>query len=240
MAAAGACLGIPRQIRTPGPKLVLRRRYGLYYLLCFLEGWRKQVFICFAPFLLVAEYHAPLWHMLILAGIAQAIGYFAAPRVGRMIDRIGERRVIIFYYACLIWVFVGYAFSKELTSLVAGEGSVFTVTEFDEKTPVLKILAPRLLLYGLFVLDSAFFVFNTAPTVYVNRIAPPGERTATLSAGVAFNHVAAVSMPFLGGLAWEALGYRWTFLIGSVAGVLSILAATRVPRHVVNKDAQTR
>ena len=199
---AAACLGIPRQIKTPGPRLVFRRRYGLYYVLCFLEGWRKQIFFCFAAFLLVRKYGTRVETMLLLWGAVQAVGYFAAPRVGRLIDRVGERRVLVFYFLCLTGFFVGYA-----------------------------TIPNRYVLYGLFVIDSAFFVFAMALTTYVNRIAPPSEHTPTLSMGVAMNHVAAVTMPLVGGLLWKRFGHEWPFLIGAAAAAVSALIATRVPRH---------
>ena len=198
--AAGACLGIPRNLKTPGPRLILRRRYGLYYLLCFLDGWRKQIFLCFAGFLLVRVYKTPLLTMLILWGIVQVIGYVAAPRVGRLIDRVGERKILVIYFTTLIFVFIGYATIENVWWL-----------------------------YGLFMADSALFILAMALTTYVNRIAPPAEHTPTLSMGVAMNHVAAMTMPLLGGILWTHWGYRWPFVLGAVAAALSILAALRVP-----------
>ena len=76
---------------TNWPKFVFRRRYGMYYALNFLEGWRKQIALAFGGFLLVKIHGAPLLVMLGLWGANQLIGYFAAPVVGRAIDRIGER-----------------------------------------------------------------------------------------------------------------------------------------------------
>jgi MFS family permease len=201
--AAAACLGIPRQLKTPGPRLVFRSRYGLYYLLCFLEGWRKQMSLCFAGYLLVKVYGTQLKTMLLLWAIVQGIGYFAAPRVGRLIDRIGERKILIFYYASMTACFVGYA-----------------------------LVPNKWVLYVLFVADNAFFVFNTALTTYVNRIVPPSEHTPTLSMGVAMNHVAAVMMPFVGGLLWDTMGYRWAFALGALAAAASIIPSLLVPRHV--------
>jgi len=198
--AAASCLGIPRQIKTPGPSLVFRRRYLTYYALQFLEGWRKQVALAFAGFLLVKRHGAPLTHMILLWAAIQAVGWLTSPRVGRLLDRVGEKKVLTFYYACMILVFVGYAFVP---------------------------LKP--LLYAIFVLDGAFFVFAVGLTTYVGRIAPPAERTPTLSMGVAMNHVAAVTMPFLGGLLWNTLGYRWAFLIGIPAAVASIAIVLRLP-----------
>ncbi len=200
LVAVGACLGVPRGIKTPGPRLVVRRRYLLYYVLSFLEGWRKQIFMCFAGFLLVRVYGTRLETILLLHGAVQVIGFVAAPRVGRLIDRVGERRVLVFYYGCLMCFFVGYAFVRNVW-----------------------------VLYALFVIDSAYFVFATALTTYVSRIAPPSEHTPTLSMGVATSHVAAVAMPLLGGLLWERLGYQWSFLIGVAAAALSVGVAFLVP-----------
>jgi MFS family permease len=199
--AAAACLGIHRNVKTPGPRLVFRRRYSLYYLLCFLEGWRKQIFIAFAGYLLVSEYQTPLQTILVLWLIIQVIAYVASPWVGRLIDRVGERRVLVFYFGAITLVFVGYA-----------------------------TIPSRPVLYALFVADSVFFTLAMALTTYVNRIAPPAEHTPTLSMGVAMNHVAAVVMPFVGGILWT-YGYKWTFLAGAAAAALSILGALRVPRH---------
>jgi len=47
--------------------------------------------------------------------------------------------------------------------------------------------------------------------------------------GVAMNHVAAVAMPFLGGLLWNSLGYRWAFLLGIPAAAASVLIVTKLP-----------
>lgn len=202
--AAVACLYIPRAIKSEKPVLVLRRRYGLYYLLNFLEGWRKQIFIAFAAFLLVKVYDTPLTTILIMWIVTQAIGWFSSPAVGRLIDRIGERRVLVFYYAFMTICFVGYAFIRN-----------------------------KYVLYGVFLLDSSFFVFAMALTTYIGRLVPPNEKTMTLSMGVAMNHIAAVSMPLAGGLLWKYLGYQWTFLIGSAAAAASVWVAWHVPDRVV-------
>ena len=199
---AGACLGVPRKIKTPGPRLVFRRRYGLYYVLCFLEGWRKQIVIAFAGFLLVKEYQTPLTIMLLLAAGTNLVGWMISPVVGRLIDRLGERKMLVFYYVSLTVCFIGYAMVRN-----------------------------RWVLYAVFVIDSSFFAFAMALTTYVSRIAPAREHTPTLSMGVAMNHVAAVAMPFVGGLLWE-LGYHWTFLTGVCTAGLSILASLFVGRHV--------
>jgi len=138
--------------------------------------------------------------MLLLWCVVQAIGCFTAPLVGRLIDRVGEKHVLIFYFSALTLFFLGYA-----------------------------LLRNPVVLYVLFVADSASFVFAIALTTFANRLVPPSERTQTLSMGVAMNHAAAVTMPLLGGLAWRSLGHQWPFFIGAAAALLSVAAAALIP-----------
>jgi hypothetical protein len=197
--AASLCLGIPRKMGTPGPRLVLRWRYRLFYLLNFLEGWRKQIFVAFAGYLLVDRYGAQLWEILLLTLAVQAISYFASPWVGRLIDRVGERPVLIGYFATLVIFFLGYAW-----------------------------IDSREVLFAIFIADNAMFVMTMALTTYAGRISPPSEYTAMLGMGVAMNHVAATTMPLVGGFLWLWLGYQWTFYAGAAAAVISIPVAMRI------------
>ncbi|OHD72818.1 MAG: hypothetical protein A2177_09140 [Spirochaetes bacterium RBG_13_68_11] len=201
LAASLACLGIPRVIRTPKQKLVFRRRYLTYYVLNFLEGWRKQITNAFAGFLLVRVHGASLPEMIALWAAIQAIGYLASPRVGRLIDRVGERRVLFLYYGTVTLLVLCYAFVRV-----------------------------KYLLYAVFVIDSATFALAMAITSYVGKLAPRAERTQTLSMGVAANHVASVAMPFVGGILWTTLGYQWAFLLGIPAAAASIAVVARLPR----------
>jgi len=198
---AAACFGIPRRIKAPGPRFVFRKRYTRYYVLNFLEGWRKQIAIAFGGFLLVKIHHAGLLEILVLAAIIQCIGYFTSSRVGKLIDKIGERKILVFYYSFVTVMFLGYAF-----------------------------VHAKYLLYAVYVLDNATFVFNTGLTTYVNKIAPKSEHRPTLSMGVAANHVASVTMPFLGGILWTTLGYQWAFLVGIPAAAASIIIVSGMPK----------
>jgi MFS family permease len=202
LVAGIACLNIPCGEKVRRPRLVFRKRYGLYYLLTFLEGWRKQICIAFAGYLLVRLYETPLTDMLALWLLMQVLGWFLAPRVGRLIDRIGERKALVFYYATMALLFSGYGFIED-----------------------------RFFLYALFVLDNVLFAFTMAQTTYVNRIAPKNEHTATLSMGVAMNHIASVIMPLAGGLLWNYAGYRWAFLTGVVAALVSVCVSLCLPAH---------
>ena len=200
LVGAFACLAIPRDIKAPGPRFVFRRKYNLYYMLCFLEGSRKQIFLAFAGFLLVKKYDTPLKDMLLLMAVVQVLNWLASPAIGRLIDRIGERRVLMFYSGCMVVFFIGYAF-----------------------------IPSRLVLWGLFILDNALFSLGMALTTYVRKIAPVSEHTQTLSMGVAMNHVAAVSVPLLGAFLWKYTGFQSAFLGGAAVAGVGVLVASKLP-----------
>jgi predicted MFS family arabinose efflux permease len=221
LVAAGCCLGIPRDIKTPGPRFVFRKEYRLYYMLTFLEGWRKQIVLAFGSFLLVKVYHTSLAAMLLLWMVVQAAGWLTSPRVGRLIDRVGERKVLIFYYSSMAVVFCGYIALQLLPDYLKVHAPAVGAWLTFERV--------KYMLWALFVLDSAFFVFAMAMTTYVRKIAPVAEHTPTLSMGVAMNHVSAVTMPLLGGYLWAWYGSTGPFWAGIFAAIASAALAFLVP-----------
>ena len=58
---------------------------------------------------------------------------------------------------------------------------------------------------------------------YLNKIAPPQDLKPTLAMGVTMNHVAAVSVPLIGGLAWASFGYQIIFIGGAVFTLISLI-----------------
>ena len=62
--------------------LVLRRRYWLYYLLTFLSGARRQIFVVFAAFLMVEKFGYSASQVTLLFLINYAFNWFFAERIG--------------------------------------------------------------------------------------------------------------------------------------------------------------
>jgi len=181
--------------------IILRREYSLYYVLTFLEGCRRQIFSTFASYVLILVYQTPVQTMLSLAFLNAALGAVAAPTVGRLVDRYGERRMLTLYYILIACVFAGYATFRDVRWL-----------------------------YALFVTDSVLFAFSMGITVFLNRIVTKGDLTPSLAMGTTMNHVAAVIMPVLGGVLWKALDdYRIPFWIGFGVVFLSLIAVQRIP-----------
>jgi len=70
-------------------KLVLRRRYWLYYTLQFLSGARRQIFVVFAGFMMVEKFGFEVHQLTALLLINLAINIFVAPLFGHFIAHFG-------------------------------------------------------------------------------------------------------------------------------------------------------
>ena len=181
------------------PRLVWKRRYSLYYALTFLEGCRKQVFFTFAVYALTKIYHTTLQTVALLMVINSIVNLFGGPIVGRMIDRIGERKILMTSYSALILVFIGYAAIRHAH-----------------------------VLYVLYCLDNLFYLSTNCLTTYLQKISDAQDLMPTLSLGVTLNHSAAVLVPLIGGYLWYSLGYPVTFFGGAVVVAISMVFAARV------------
>jgi MFS family permease len=222
-AVAGACIGVAAILAmrlsenargAPRARIVVRREYSLYYLLIFLEGCRRQIFAIFASFALITVYHVPLSSMLALQFVNAALISMTAPRMGRLIDRVGERRPLTIYAVGLILVFAGYATTSSVS-----------------------------VLFALYLLDNVLFSFSVGFTTYLHRIVRPGELTPCLAMGTTMNHIAAVLVPFSGATLWATTNnYRLPFLAGISIAVVSLVATrwlpagARIPHEAVPEE----
>jgi MFS family permease len=95
---------------TQTKKIILRKRYWLYYALQFMSGARRQIFVVFAGFLMVEKFEFTVAEISMLLIANAAINVVFAPKIGRLIQRFGERKSLIFEYIGLSLIFAGYAF----------------------------------------------------------------------------------------------------------------------------------
>lgn len=183
-------------------KMYLRRRYWLYYLLTFLEGSRRQIFVVFAVYLLVKRFDFSVQAVTALFVINNAINFFLNPMIGRAINRFGERQLLSIEYAGMIVVFLTYAGTNSY--IVAGI---------------------------MYVLDFIFFNFSVAVQTYYQKIAAPEDMASGMAMGFTINHIAAIVVPVLGGLLWM-VDYRIPFFIGVGMGICSLLLSQliRIPQ----------
>jgi predicted MFS family arabinose efflux permease len=191
----------PSRVRASGRRTPLRREYSLYYALEFLMGSRRHIFSTFAIYLLVRQHAVPAQTIALLLALNNVLGTFLFRYFGTIISRFGERRVLAFTLGLLALVFLGYAF-----------------------VPLLSVL------YGLFFVDQILLGFSVATQSYFRRIAlHPDEITPNISLGQTINHIAAVIIPVVGGLVWEAIGSRYTFLAGAVIVAVTLWVVRLMP-----------
>ena len=90
--------------------LVIRREYTTYYILTFLSGARRQIFVAFSGLLMVTKLHYTVPMMTALFMVSSLAATLALPYIGRLIDRVGEKLALIIEYAALVLVFLCYVF----------------------------------------------------------------------------------------------------------------------------------
>ncbi len=188
-------------------RLVFRKRYTLYYLLCVVNGARKQVFLTFAPWVLIKVFHLDPPLFAVLGILVALLGMAIRTVVGRSIDRRGERFVLTAEALVLLALCLGYAFSEAV--LPAGLAVV--------------------VIAACYVVDSTTVAVDMARSTYVSKIAErPEDVTPTLSAGISVDHVVAMSIPILGGLLWARAGYQAVFLAAAVIALLNLVLSRRL------------
>lgn len=189
---------VNRDLIPQWKKMIFRKKYWLYYFLTFMAGARRQIFIAFAVLLLVEKFNYTIQQITLLFVINNAINYFLSPLIGRWIIRLGERKVLSVEYASLLFVFVAYAFT----------GS-------------------KLVVALLYIADHIFFNFAIAIRTYFQKIGHPRDIAPSMAVGFTINHIAAVFLPALGGLAW-VVNYRIPFLCGAGLSLISLLAVQMI------------
>jgi len=189
--------GTVRQRRT----IVVRRRYWLFYLLQLMTGARRQLFLAFGGFLLVKKFGYSVADMATLMLITTAANTVLAPRLGRLVMEIGERRTIMIENIVLIAVFAGYATTA--SALLAG---------------------------ALFVLDGVFFTLTLAQRTYFQKIADPADLASSTSVAFTINHTAAVTVPIAFG-ALGTINPSIIFWLGTAIASVSLTCSFLVPRH---------
>lgn len=210
LAALFMLLMKPDVAQKPKTFLQLHKEYRLYYILNILSGSRKQIFITFAPWVIVTIFHQPTQTIATLMTIGGVIGILFQPVLGRAIDRFGERLVMQIEAVMLVVVCLGYGFSKFV---------------FPESTAFLFVC-------GFYLLDQMLMAVNMARSMYMKKIAIAEEHVqAALTAGVAIDHIFSFSIALLGGTIWSMFGFQYVFLLGVLIGALNFVAVRfiRIP-----------
>ncbi|MBN1212568.1 MAG: MFS transporter [candidate division Zixibacteria bacterium] len=196
------CKPDDREVVPQHKRILLKKKYWLYYLLTFLAGARRQIFVAFAVFLMVKKFGYSVQGIAGLFIINNVVNYFLSPLIGRAIIRFGERKVLSLEYGSLILVFTGYA-----------------------------LVDSPILAAGLYIADHIFYNFAIAIRTFFQKVGEPEDIAPSMSAGFAINHIAAVVFPVFGGLLWM-LNYRIPFIGGAVLSLASLIAVQQISGQI--------
>ena len=192
-------------------RFYFHKKYTKYYMLEMFYGARKQVFFTFGPYVLILFYGANAAMISLLFAISAITCFFTAPLIGRIIDKLGYKVVmvsdtLILVIVCFFYGFAHHLFPKEVAYYICCAN---------------------------YVLDAIISQASMAANVYVQDLADNGDEVkATISTGVSINHVITIFIALCGGWIWQALGIETLFIISAVLGLCnSAYAATIKPRR---------
>ncbi|AEV30047.1 arabinose efflux permease family protein [Sphaerochaeta pleomorpha str. Grapes] len=203
-------------------KIYFSKKFSKYYMLEIFYGARKQIFLTFAPYVLILFYGADTSLVALLLAICAGFGMLLAPVIGKLIDRLGYKFIMVTDTLLLMVVCFFYGYAHRLFS----PDVAFIVVCVN------------------FVLDSIISMASMASKVYVQDIAATQEEmTATITTGISVNHLISVMVALLGGYIWQQVGIEMLFTLSGILGLINTLFALTIKtpmREVVVKEAEAR
>jgi len=194
----------PQPVKRPPRYLMFKKKYSLYYLLSMLFGARKQVFLTFAPWVLIKIFQSDVRVFAILGLIGTVLSLVIRPLIGRAIDQFGERTVIIAESLTLVIICSLYGMGRQW-------------------------FVPAIAIYVImacYIIDQLLMAVTIARTTYLNRIVESADDIApTLSMGLTLDHAVSMTVPIAGGLLWAKYGYEWVFLAAGLIALINLAAA---------------
>lgn len=212
-----ASLKLTGQSKTDKNKsrFYFRKKFSKYYMLEVFYGARKQVFFTFGPYVLILFYGADAGTISLLFAISAIACFTLAPMVGKLIDRIGYKPVMIGDTLLLVIVCFFYGYAHHL---------------FDMHTAMIICCVN-------YVLDSVISLASMASNVYVQDISEDkNEMRATISTGISVNHFITIFIALLGGWIWEVLGIETLFLISAILGLCNSAYAATIKTNTPNNN----
>lgn len=196
-------------------RFYFRKKFTKYYMLEIFYGARKQVFFTFGPYVLILFYNANASIISLLFAISAISCFFLSPIVGKIIDKLGYKPVMIGDTLILVIVCFFYGFAHHLFP----KNVAFIVCCIN------------------YVLDSIISLASMASNVYVQDISDSKEEMrATISTGISVNHMITIFIALFGGWIWQKLGIETLFIVSAVLGLFNSAYAATIKTNK-NKSA---
>ena len=191
-------------------RFYFHKKYSKYYMLEMFYGARKQVFFTFGPYVLILFYGANAATISMLFAISAVACFFASPMVGRIIDRLGYKVVmvadtLILVIVCFFYGFAHHIFPKDVAFIVCCIN---------------------------YILDSVISLASMASNLYVQDLSDNADEVkATISTGVSINHVITIFIALFGGWIWKTLGIELLFIASAVLGLCNSAYAATIKKR---------
>lgn len=218
---ARMAVSIPRQSgHVKSHKLLFRRAYMPYYMVTLAYGCQKRIKIVFAPWVIINLLGQGADTVALLTIVVHFVGTWFAPLIGRLLDRMGVRR--------MLWLEAGYiVLSFTAMGLLAGQlaGGAFSSGGWQ-----------TWLVFAAYILCVLFEQFNMVHSFMMRSMAlDPGEVTQTLSVGLSVDHVMAIVASPIMGLIWEGWGVQYVFYLAALSAILQLAAAGMVGKTELSR-----
>ena len=207
--AAFISMGLTGKSQTDATKrrFYFHKKYHKFYMLEMFYGARKQVFMTFGPYVLILFYGANAATISLLFAISAIACFFASPIVGKIIDKIGYKVVmvsdtLILVIVCFFYGFAHHIFPRDVAFVICCVN---------------------------YVLDAVISLASMATNVYVKDLSDNSDEVkATISTGVSINHLISVFIALCGGYLWQTLGIEILFICSAVLGLCNSAYALTV------------
>ncbi|MFN7471077.1 MAG: MFS transporter [Roseiflexaceae bacterium] len=188
--------GVPHEVTTKREPIVIHKDYRFYYMLNLLDGGRQQIFFSFGLWVLAHKFNLDVTRLtMILIGVS-LVNTLIGRRVGKLIDRFGERPMLAAANVLYVVALTGYAFSDNIWVLVA----CYTV-------------------YSV-IFPISWVGANT----YLRKIASHHDIAPSIAMGLTMQHVAAVIVPLATGYILNFYGYQIPFMIACAFAVITMIS----------------
>ena len=147
----------------------------------------------------------------LLFAVSAVSCFFLSPLVGKIVDRIGYKPVmvgdtLILVIVCFFYGFAHHIFPKNIAFVVCCVN---------------------------YILDSIISLASMASNVYVQDLSESKEEMrATISTGISVNHAITLLIALFGGWIWKTVGIETLFVISAVLGLCNSAYAASIKLNV--------
>ena len=191
-------------------EIIIKKEYKFYYILAILTGVHRQIIMVFGTWVLVQILRQQADTMSLLGIVSAFFGAIMLPAVGRLIDRLGTKKILLtegllFIILYAVFGFMSGGFSSGMLSLTG---------------------IPLFVFFGMFIADRLVMQLGIVRSIYLRSIVTdPADITPTLATGLSMDHVVSIAFASISGVVWNALGPQYVFYTAATLSIINVVVA---------------